>query len=99
MRVALRRRDLVVWAGAAAACLVAVRFWPEPDNQHIGPIVIADPGPTRSTLQSAPRPESDSTWFMAHHDLVETEAPAFTWPVQEKSPLMVSTALRPDLFD
>jgi len=36
---------------------------------------------------------------MARQDLVETKMPVFIWPIQEKSPLMVSTALRPDLFD
>ena len=100
---ASRRWRLTVWAGAsvaaAAACLLAVRFWPEPDHQHTAPILVADPGSTESARQATPRPQSDSPWFMAHQDLVETEMPTFTWPIQEKSPLMVSTALRPDLFD
>ena len=98
-----RRWRLTVWAGAsvaaAAACILAVRFWPEPGDQHISPIVVADPGSTKSPSHATPRPQSDSPWFMAHQDLVETEMPTFTWPIQEKSPLMVSTALRPDLFD
>ena len=38
-------------------------------------------------------------WFEAQLDPDETEMPTFSWPIQEKSPLMVSTALRPDLFD
>jgi len=47
-----RRWRLIVWAGAsvaaAAACLLAVRFWPEPDDQHTAPILVADPGSTKS---------------------------------------------------
>ena len=39
-------------------------------------------------------------WLKAQQDLDDgTEMPTFTWPIQEKSPLMVSTALRPDLLD
>lgn len=102
-RSASRRWRLTVWAGAsvaaAAACLLAVRFWPEPADQHTAPILLADPGSTKFPRQATPRPQSDSPWFMAHQDLVETEMPTFIWPIQEKSPLMVSTALRPDLFD
>jgi hypothetical protein len=103
-RSASRRwRRLTFWAGAsvaaAAACLLAVRFWPEPEDQHTAPILVADPGSTQSPHRATPRPRSDSAWFMANQDLVETEMPTFAWPIQEKSPLMVSTALRPDLFD
>jgi hypothetical protein len=35
----------------------------------------------------------------AGQELEETETPVFTWPVQEKSPLLVSTALPRDLLD
>jgi hypothetical protein len=98
-----RRWRLTVGASAsvaaAAACILAVRFWPEPDHQHISPIVAADPGSTKSRSDATPRPQSDSPWFMGRQDLVETKPPVFTWPIQEKSPVMVSTALRPDLFD
>jgi hypothetical protein len=38
-------------------------------------------------------------WLEARRDLDEAERPLFTWPVHEETPLMVSTALRPDLLD
>jgi hypothetical protein len=97
-----RRWRLTVWAVgsvAAAACLLAVRFWPEPDDQHAVPIRVAKSGSTKSASQATPRRQSDSPWFAVDQDLVETEMPTFIWPIQEKHPLMVSTALRPDLFD
>ena len=104
VRRASRQWRLTILAGAsvaaAAACLLAVRFRPEREDQHTDPIHVADPGSTKSRHQAAPRPkQSDPPWFTALHDLVETEMPTFTWPIQEKSPLMLSTALRPDLFD
>ena len=103
-RSASRRWRLTVWAGvsvaAAGACLLVVRFWPKPDDrQHTAPVIAADPGSSRSSRQATPRAEGDSPWFMARRDRVETETATYTWPVQEKFPLTVSTALRPDLFD
>jgi hypothetical protein len=38
-------------------------------------------------------------WLEARRDLAEAERPLFTWPVHEEMPLMVLTALRPDLLD
>jgi hypothetical protein len=102
-RSASRRWRLTVWAGgsiaAAAACLLAVIFWPEPDNQPTAPILVAVPESTKSPGQGTLRRQSDSPWFMAHQDLVETKMPTFIWPIQEKHPLMVSSALSSDLFD
>jgi hypothetical protein len=98
-----RKWRLTVWTGAsvaaAAACLLAVRFWPELDDQHTAPIHVADPGSSKSARHATSRPQSDAPWFLAHQDVVESEMPTFTWPNQQKSPLMVSSALRPDLFD
>ena len=69
VRSASRRWRLAIWAGAsvaaAAACLLAVRFWPEPNDQHAVPVRAANPGSTRSASQATPRPRSDSPWFMA----------------------------------
>ncbi len=99
---ASRRWRMTVLAGAsvaAAACFLAVRIWPEHEERHVAPALVADHGSTGSALQAASRPQSDMPWFKAREDLVDTEMPTFTWPVQEKSPLMVSTSLRPDLFD
>jgi hypothetical protein len=102
-RTASGRWRFTVRAGgsiaAAAVCLLAIRFWPETDNKPTAPILVVVPESTKYPGHGTPLLRSDSPWFMAHQDLVETEVPAFTWPIQEKSPVMVSTALSPDLFD
>ena len=38
-------------------------------------------------------------WLKSGQDPDGTEMPTFTWPIQEKSPSLVSTLLRPDLLD
>ena len=89
-RTTTQRWRLTIWAGAsvaaAAVCFIAVRFWPEANNQLNAPILVANPGSASSAHQATPRPQSVSPWFTAHQDLIETEPPTFTWPIQEKSP-------------
>jgi hypothetical protein len=93
----------VASVAAAAACLLAVRFWPEPNDRRIAAVLAANPQSTKPVQQATPKTQSDSLWttpwLKGGHDLDETEMPTFTWPIQEKSPLVLSTALRPDLFD
>jgi hypothetical protein len=104
---ASQRRRFVIWAGAsvaiAASCLLVVRFWPERDDQHTTASVVLDPGTTASTRGLTHRQPENSRvilpWFQAGLDLDDTEIPTYSWPIQEKSPLMASTAFRPDLFD
>jgi hypothetical protein len=89
---------------AAACLLLAVRFWPKPDDPHTATTtVVLNPETTDSAHQLTQRQTENSRrilpWFEAQLDPDETELPTFSWPNQEKSPLMVSTALRPDLFD
>jgi hypothetical protein len=104
---AWRPRRFVIWASAplamAAACFLSVRFWPKPDDPHTLTTVVLNPETTDSAHQLTHRQPENSRhilpWFEAQLDADETEMPTFSWPNQEKSPLMVSTALRPDLFD
>jgi hypothetical protein len=103
---ALRRR-LVLWASAsiaaAAACLLAVRFWPEPVDRNSAHDVVVTPSPTGPGQQRTHRQPGESLWttplLKAGQELEGTEMPTFSWPVQEKSPLLVSTAVTRDLLD
>lgn len=105
--LAPRPRRFVIWAGAslavAASCLLAVRFWPKPDEQHTATTVVSDPETTDCALQLTHRQPENSrrilAWFEARLDPDETEMTTFSWPIQEKSPLMAFTGLRPDPFD
>jgi hypothetical protein len=105
--IAPRPRHFVIWTGAslaiAASCLLVVRFWKEPDDQHTGATVIVNPETTDLARQFTNRQPENSRrilpWFPARPDPDDTEMPAYSWPIQEKSPLLVSSALRPDLFD
>jgi len=102
-----RPRRLAVWAGAAvagaAACLLAVLLWPRPGGKTTvpSPVVNAEKRQPAHQLTSEQRGDSLSitSWLEAGRDPDGAERPLFTWPIQEKSPLMVSTAIRSDLLD
>jgi hypothetical protein len=97
----------VIWAGAsiaiAASCLLVVRFWPDADDQHTGATVVLNPETTDSARQFTNRQPENSRrilpWFTARLDPEDTGMPAYSWPIQEKPPVLVSSTLRPDLFD
>jgi hypothetical protein len=80
-----------------------VRFWPEPANHQTAASVVLNPETTESDRQFTNRQPENSRgilhWFEGRLDSDDTEMPTYTWPIQEKSPLMASTAFRPDLFD
>jgi hypothetical protein len=105
--IAPRIRHVVIWAGAsvaiAASCLLVVRIWPGPDDQHATASVTFDPPVPEFARQFTNRQTENSRlilpWFGAQLDPDDTEMPTYSWPVQEKTPLMVSTAFRSDLFD
>jgi hypothetical protein len=82
--------------------LLAVRFWPKPDDQQ------ATTGVWNSDTTGAARRLTHGTtesprpilpWLDAQLDPDETKVPTFSWPIQESSALMVSIAIRPDLLD
>jgi hypothetical protein len=105
--IAPRIRHFVIWAGAsvaiAASCLLVVRFLPGPDDQHATASVVFDSPAPEFARQFTNRQTENSRlilpWFGAQLDPDDTELPTYSWPVPEKSPLMVSTAFRSDLFD
>jgi hypothetical protein len=102
-----RFRPLAVWARAvvavAAACLLSVVLWPGPRSKMTAPNLVANPEKRQPALQDTPEQPGHSfsiaSCLEAARDLDGAEQPLFTWPIHEKSPLMVSTATRPDLLD
>jgi hypothetical protein len=107
LRASALRRRFVLWASAsiaaAAACLLAVRFWPEPGDRNNSQKVAVKPSRTGAGQQFTHRQPGEALWttplLKAGQELEETEIPTFSWPVQEKSPLLVSTAVTRDLLD
>jgi hypothetical protein len=104
---ASRPRRLAVWAGAAgavaAACLLAVLLSPGPGSEMAVPNLAVNSERSQPAHQVTAQQPADflsiMPWLEARRDLDGAERPLFTWPIQEKSPLMVSSALRPDLLD
>jgi hypothetical protein len=85
-----RPRRWTVWVGVgaalAAACLLAILVWPRhpPKDQHL---------PT-------PRvPMANATEPKPRRDLDETEVTTFEWPLAERPPLRLSSAISPHPFD
>src|SRR5437868_3399685 len=94
------RRRGAVWVGAlAAACLLIVLIW----RGHGGRDPVPNPG-TNESARKVPPPSLDDSarmapWLKARRDLDGAEMPTFTWPIEETSPMKVSTAIPPDLLD
>jgi hypothetical protein len=67
------------------------------------PSLIAKPEKMQPALQVTPEQSGDflgiTSRLEATRNPDEAGRPLFTWPVQVTSPLMVSTATRPDLLD
>jgi hypothetical protein len=96
----------MAWAAAslavAASCLLAVRFWPKPGDQHAKTLASNSDTTDAGRQYTQRTPESTRPilpWFDAQLDPDETKVPTFSWPIHETSSLIVSTALRPDLLD
>jgi hypothetical protein len=99
-RFVQRERRWVVLAGAlAAACLVAVLAWTWRYLENLVP----RPSTTELAHQVTPRPPGDSprspAWWEARRVLEEAEMPPFTWPLEEDSPIRVSTSMPSELLD
>jgi hypothetical protein len=98
---ALQRR-WAVWVGVvgalAAACLLGVLARTGRDGKNPAP----SPPTTDSARQVTPRPPDDSAgiaaWLEARR-LDGAETATFIWPLQETSPMRVSTPIPPDLLD
>jgi len=62
----------------------------------------AAPGPRLPTRPTLRQPDDDSgiaAWWAARRVLDGAELPAFTWPLQETSPIVVPTSIPADLLD
>jgi hypothetical protein len=102
-----RVRRLAIRAGAAvaaaAACSLAVLTWPRPHRTVTAPSLVPGPEKQRSAYQVSAQQPYDflgiKSWMNDRADLYEAARPLFTWPVQEESPLTVSTSTRPDRID
>jgi len=97
------RRRWVVWVGVvgtlAAACLLAFLAW----RGGNGKDTIPGPHLNESTHKDTPGLSDDSDGTAAlseyHRVLDGGDMPAFTWPLEEMSPLTVLTSISPDLLD
>jgi len=101
-----RSRHRFAWSGVAVAMaatiVLAVLLWPGAGEKGPRISVVAQPATNDST--NAVTPDSGDIFnitpsleFRRRFDSVET--PSFTWPIQEKSPLMVSSAIPRELLD
>jgi hypothetical protein len=100
-RRAARRRWAVVVAvagGLAAACLLAFFAW----AGRGGKPAVLPPPTNNSARQVAPRPPDDdpiAAGWEYRRVLDGGKLPTFTWPLEETSPLTVSTSIPSDLLD
>ncbi|HEV3259690.1 MAG TPA: hypothetical protein VG013_22675 [Gemmataceae bacterium] len=100
------QRRWAVWVGAvgalAAACLLAVLAWPERDDKH-GALRPGTREPVRRVPVPSPEKSEDSAriagWVAARRVLDGAETPTFTWPLEETTPIRVSSSIPPDLLD
>jgi hypothetical protein len=105
--VTSRIRRRAVWAGAAvglvAACLLTAFIWRERGDRITGPTPEIIPEKKEAPELVAARVPGDflrtTPWVEVRRGLDVAETPTFTWPIEEKSPLVVSVSIRPDLFD
>jgi hypothetical protein len=90
--VPIARRRWPVWVGvgaaAAAACVLAVLAW----LGHDKGISLPDPQPSELVHKDTPRLPDE---FVAPPEIV----PTFHWPLEDTSPLTVSIAIPPELFE
>jgi hypothetical protein len=101
-----RSRHLAVWAGAAvalaAACLLAVLLWPKPGDKSTPDMVVLPERSATSHRLKLPR-QGDSAsitpWLEVRRGLDGAEVPAFSWPIEAESRVMVSLRIPSDLFD
>jgi hypothetical protein len=96
-----RRRWLVLAGGLAAASLVTALLWwwngrrPEPELTVAPP----QPAPRAGALTTSGSPDNLAALLKARRVPDEAPVSAFSWPLQETSPLKGSTSIPPDLLD
>ena len=92
------RTRLLVGSGLAAACLLGVLAWPRHDPED----TVPSPDTGRSVPQITLRLPDDASikaaWLDVRRGLDVSGIPTFSWPIQELSPVTVSTTIPPDLL-
>ena len=92
-----------VAVGVAAACVLVVLLLPEPGIKKMAPRVVAIPKKNEPAFPVANERPGESLgitpWLEARRGRDGEERPTFTWPIQEKSPLVVSIKIPAELFD
>ena len=105
--VCASRQRRTLWAGAgvafATACLLTVLLWPKIEDKDTVHRLAVNPDKSEAAHQSAPERPDESLNIVSRLEdrrcLMELERQAFTWPIHEKSPLMVSSEIPRDLLD
>jgi hypothetical protein len=102
-----RYRRSTIWVGVlgalAAACLLAVLAWPRGDVPSTQ--IVSDNKGDRTAppkiLSASLADESarPTAWLQTRRILEGAEPPAFTWPLQESSPLRASKSMPVDLLN
>jgi hypothetical protein len=102
-----------VVCASAASCLLAVLTWPGRDNKNlvsrapasssVRQVTVPSPPSHVSAHQITPRPPKQSAsiapWLEVRGILAGAKTTTFTWPIEETSPLRMSTSIPPDLLD
>ncbi len=90
---------LLMGSGLAAACLLGALAWPRHDVENTiksNDVILST---QKVTIQLPDHASINVAWLDARRGLDVSEIPTFSWPVQESSPLTVSTSIPPDLLD
>lgn len=106
-RVRASRRRRTLWAGVgvafAVAYLLLVFLRPKVADRDMVHQIPVNPGTSESAHKPVPnRPDESLTIVTRLEDrrrLMDVEKQLFTWPIHEKSPLMVSSQIPRDLLD
>ena len=90
-------------AGLAAACLAMVLLWPKFEELVSMLRVAVRPGQSGSDHKRLVERSDDTlqidTGFQDPRLIMSVETQSFTWPIHQKSPLMVSSKIPDDLLD
>ena len=89
---------LLIGSGLAAACLLGVLAWPRHDVENTVRSTDMDRSVPQVTIRLPDDASINTAWLDARRSLDVSEIPTFSWPIQESSPLTVSTSIPADLL-